>query len=581
MKANSNTTLNLMLGAVVRSKRKIRRLEIIRLRLGQIPSRQLAVLILLVFASFRSSYAQTVINFNGLADGTLVTTQYQNLGVTFSSSEPGGPQARITGGAIPGPDYLCPGPTGASDQFNGSITATFSSPVTSFSSSIADGPTMLTGYAANGQTQTLSYGGGSSHAALNLNPSFAITKAVFTGTFYCVDFVSFKAAACQTNVARLSQGNPQWASNLYDHSNSVTIQEKGCALTSLSMALNTAGFSNNPGSLNQSMTATDTDYSGLSVNWGPATRDASGGSLKFHVSSINSVTDLQSATQYLDNAVCQGGNPVIVGVNLDAQGTPGHFVVVTGKQGNDYTIADPGFSNTILSQYGNQFVTRGFVADPAGDISELDLTIGDVAEMLLIDASGKKTGYDPSTAQVLQQIPKSAYFRDSLQNDLTGALPTETIHFAEVFQPAQETYQVAVSGIILGTYSLSSRMFSQDGSSQQEGRITGIAGPGSTSLFAIQLNSTPGASSRVVRVATFQSTLSDVNNSLQLGLIDNQGIANSLSQELQAAASAATQETKANILNAFKNEINAQSGKHITAVAAQTLLQDADSLLSQ
>ena len=124
-------------------------------------------------------------------------------------------------------------------------------------------------------------------------------------------------------------------------------------------------------------------------------------------------------------------------------------------------------------------------------------------------------------------------------------------------------------------------MFSQDGSSQQEGRITGIAGPGSTSLFAIQLNSTPGASSRVVRVATFQSTLSDVNNSLQLGLIDNQGIANSLSQELQAAASAATQETKANILNAFKNEINAQSGKHITAVAAQTLLQDADSLLSQ
>jgi hypothetical protein len=32
-----------------------------------------------------------------------------------------------------------------------------------------------------------------------------------------------------------------------------------------------------------------------------------------------------------------------------------------------------------------------------------------------------------------------------------------------------------------------------------------------------------------------------------------------------------------NILNAFKNEVKAQSGKHITDIAAQLLLQDADS----
>jgi len=87
-----------------------------------------------------------------------------------------------------------------------------------------------------------------------------------------------------------------------------------------------------------------------------------------------------------------------------------------------------------------------------------------------------------------------------------------------------------------------------------------------------------------IRVATFQSTLTDIENSLQLGLIDNQGIANSLSQKIQAAADAAAQgqnETKANILNALKNQINAQTGKHITGVAVQVLLQDVDSLLSR
>jgi hypothetical protein len=384
---------------------------------------------------------------------------------------------------------------------------------------------------------------------------------------------------CQTNVTRLSQGNSQWATNLYDHSASLTIQQKGCALASLSMALNTAGVPNNPGTLNQFMAQTDTDYSGLSVNWGPATRDASSYTLKFHATSINSLADLSSATQYLDKVVCQQGNPVIVGVNLDAQGTPGHFVVVTGKQGTDYTIADPGYSRTTLSQYNNAFVTRGFVADPPGDISELDLTVGDAAEILVIDSSGRKTGYDSSVGQIVQQIPSSTYFRDALQDDVTGAPPTETIHFTEIFQPSQGTYDIQVNGLQLGTYSLSIRMFSQDGSPQPGQIITGIAGYGSSSLFSIQLNSTPGANSNVVVVATFGSTLADISNSLALGLIDNQGTANSLSQQIQAAQNASLP-ARANILNAFINNVHAQAGKQITGAAVQVLLQDAKSLLT-
>lgn len=137
---------------------------------------------------------QTVIDFSGLPDGTLVTTQYEQLGVTFSSSEAGGPQARITGGAIPGPDYLCPGPAGHSNEFNGAITLTFSSPITAFASSIADGPTVLTGYSASGETRSVSCDGSQVHAAMNLDPDFAITKAVFDGTFFCIELLSYRSS---------------------------------------------------------------------------------------------------------------------------------------------------------------------------------------------------------------------------------------------------------------------------------------------------------------------------------------------------------------------------------------------------
>jgi hypothetical protein len=353
------------------------------------------------------------------------------------------------------------------------------------------------------------------------------------------------------------------------------------------MALDTAGIStlpdglaNDPGGLNEFMAATDSDYSGLSVFWGPATRDASGDTLKFHYSTINSVQDLQAATQFLDNAVCQQGNPVIVGVNLDQQGTPSHYVIVTGKQGNDYTIADPGYPKTMLSQYNNQFVTRGFVADPTGDISELNVAVGDTAEFLIINSSGQKTGYDPSVGEIVQQIPNSVYFRDALQDDVTGAPPTEVDHFGEIFQPSSETYQVLVTGLKLGTYSISTRMFSQDGSPQPDLVVTGIAGPGSSSSFSIQANPAPGSKTTVVAEATFASTLADISNALSLGLIDNHGIANSLSQKIQAAQGDA-QPARANVLNAFINEVNAQAGKHITGAAIEVLLQDAKSLLAQ
>jgi hypothetical protein len=81
-------------------------------------------------------------------------------------------------------------------------------------------------------------------------------------------------------------------------------------------------------------------------------------------------------------------------------------------------------------------------------------------------------------------------------------------------------------------------------------------------------------------MATFQSTLADIQNTLQLGLIDNNGVANALAQEIQAASTTQSSERES-LVETFAGQVVAQSGKHITGVAPQVLLQDAHDLLGE
>lgn len=537
--------------------------------------------------------SKVVINFDALGDGTPVTTQFQNLGVQFSNEFGGSPFARVTGGARSQPTYLC----GTAAGFDADIILTFATPITALGGDIADGQIggdFLTVFGANGESETVTNTAGVTHQFIAVKPSFPIVSARFGGTFFCVDDITFERG-CTTNVQRLSQGAAPWADDLYDHSTTKTIKQKGCALTSLSMALNFAGLPNDPGSLNQFMIRTDNDYAGTSVNWGPTTRDRSDGKLIFNGFRSKS-------TQALDDALCQGF-PVIVGVELSGRGVPGHFVVVTGKQGDKYSIADPGFAGrTTLDSYDNKFETRGYVrkARPTNgpengtlanvmslqneNLSELDIAVSDNAELLVVNGSGLRAGFDVPSGTVVEEIAGSSYFSDSLDDDETGEPATETGRFVQIKEPAEGTYRVDVIGVNLGTYTLSIRTFSQDGSPQPPLVIQGITGIGSTSTFQIQLALGSGAISTVVRASTVQSALNDIRNSRGLGLIDNAGIAQALSSKLMAAQEALARgnaHTARQILEAFKAQIRAQASKHIDSLAAQVLLEDADFLQSQ
>ena len=113
----------------------------------------------------------------------------------------------------------------------------------------------------------------------------------------------------------------------------------------------------------------------------------------------------------------------------------------------------------------------------------------------------------------------------------------------------------------------------------------GLSSPtGTTSTSQLPDAPAPESSGIVTTVATFQGTLDDIRYMLTLDLIDNKGLAKALSSNINAASTAAARGDKKaaeNFLNAFVNQVNAQTGKHISGVAPQLLLGDANSLLDQ
>ena len=67
------------------------------------------------------------------------------------------------------------------------------------------------------------------------------------------------------------------------------------------------------------------------------------------------------------------------------------------------------------------------------------------------------------------------------------------------------------------------------------------------------------------------------------GMIDNDGVYNALMAKLQAITASidrkGKQDSAANVLQAFINDVTAQSGKHITTEAAALLIADAQWIL--
>jgi Peptidase_C39 like family len=302
--------------------------------------------------------------------------------------------------------------------------------------------------------------------------------------------------ALQVPVLRQNDGN--WGSDTYDNS-TTDIATLGCALTSLAMALNNAGVSIDPGALNTLMESSTfgvvNDFKGHNVNWGSAVAHATltqngTSTLKWHAFK-------ERGTCHLSQALAQG-NPVIVAVNFGPKG-PGHFVLVTGQQNGQFLINDPGHADrTTLDAYNNTFETRGYVSDPAGDLSTLNIAVDDPADVMVTDPIQRRTGFTPNTG-TLEEIPQSAYFIDCLESDnATGAPGNEAAHMVPIVQPPQGPYRIQLTGIESGRYSLTLGSTGTNGSLQPPLLLQGPTQPGLITIY----NATLGPSGFVLSSST-------------------------------------------------------------------------------
>lgn len=311
--------------------------------------------------------------------------------------------------------------------------------------------------------------------------------------------------------------------------------------------------------------------------------------------------------EYLDRHVCGHGDRVILKLAevIETPGKPNrvgsHFVFVEGKNGSDWDVFDPGWSNAPSTLSGHfapfsptgadqrQFWVAGIRTyrdiSATGNTGFMGTTANSPVELLVVDPVGRRLGN--LNGSDIFEIPQGSYVKDfPLADDVddgeASGDPTG-IKTAGIPSPISGTYQVTATGTALGTYTIRFRSLDATGN-LQIASVNGVTNSGSTTVYRVTVSSASGLTGPVAPQASFQSTLADIANSLALGLIDNAGIANALTQKINEAASAVKEhesDDAREALNSFKHQVSTQSGKHITGVAPQVLLEDTDSLVSQ
>jgi hypothetical protein len=275
-----------------------------------------------------------------------------------------------------------------------------------------------------------------------------------------------------------------------------TIGAIGCAITSLVMLVRSYGITTienaagnqvdlNPSSLNDWLNRSHPDlrgyrgYSGLNVKWDAVEKFTGGRVL------------LDSEQISLDDELLKYHRPVILKEcsYCDTMNEKDHFVVARGKTvpdtPSDITIISPDHMDHIIIRDSYLYAPRppGFVAStlkesinhsgratvkihkrykPADCVNNictipprLTFNIHSPAEILVTDPTGKSTGYDPNTGQLVTEIPDSTYeVEGGISDPENQDIHTPTFHSLFIPNPIDGTYQVTVIGTGAGPYTL-------------------------------------------------------------------------------------------------------------------------------
>lgn len=174
------------------------------------------------------------------------------------------------------------------------------------------------------------------------------------------------------------------------------------------------------------------------------------------------------------------GNPVILQVCLPGSLCPSHFVVATGKivvNGSPtYSLNDPEFGYVTLEQkYNGVYYKMVTYSQTSEDKRSLRISAHSPIQFVVTDPLGRRSGYDPATGQVLDEIPLGEYFEDAIvgNGDPDSGVYLSSLVF-EVNDPVDGIYAYTIYGTGTGSYEINATTYNWHGDAvvrYEEGQI--------------------------------------------------------------------------------------------------------------
>ncbi len=136
------------------------------------------------------------------------------------------------------------------------------------------------------------------------------------------------------------------------------------------------------------------------------------------------------------------------------------------------------------------------------DPSALRFQVQTRVTLLVVDSKGRRTGYDPKTDRVLQEIPNSKCDVDFVPNRYTGAAHWEAYERLAIEPAPKGLYSIRVSGLQDGPFEINISALSNQGSSEPSKQVEGLISEGENKSFQLTFDPNPDQPLSVVEQPT-------------------------------------------------------------------------------
>ncbi len=159
-------------------------------------------------------------------------------------------------------------------------------------------------------------------------------------------------------------------------------------------------------------------------------------------------------------------------------------------------LIDLGQGSSVFAQIGEIDVNAGPPAESAtgpSDRSALWIESKTRVTLLVVDSRGRRTGVDPKTKKVLQEIPGSKCEVEAVENKYTGEAYVEAYERISIEPAPSTTYKFHILGLQDGPFEVNISALSRDGSSEPGKQVEGIISEAEKKSFVLTYDSSPNS----------------------------------------------------------------------------------------